>query len=618
MSGYFARAKHTILLLALFVFAFAPPSFAAEKRHGLSAFGDLKYPANFKHFDYVNPNAPKGGTLSMIGTAGRITFDSFNGYILKGNPAQGLGYLTEIDLIFDTLMVRARDEPDAVYGLVAKSAIVADDKKSVRFEMRPEARFADGSKLTAHDAVASFNLIKKHGHPIYLTLLRDVVKAEALSDYEIRYEFKGENLRDLPLLVAQLPLFSKAYYEKEDFSKSSLKPPLGSGPYKITKFKQGTFVIFERRKDYWGAHLPVNKGRLNFDVLRYEYYRDRTTEFEALKAGAYDLREEFTSRDWATAYKIPQVTSGRLKRLTLSDNRPSGAQGFFINMRREKFSDLRVRKALNLAFDFEWTNKNLFHNLYKRTASFFENSDMKASGAASEAELALLEPFRAKLPAHIFTKPDLPPVTDGKGLIRNNLRRASKLLREAGWTIKDGKRVNAAGQHFTLEILTFSPSFERIIAPYIRNLATLGIKGSIRRVDPAQYELRLKNFDFDMTTERYSLSTTPGPELKSYWGSQAAKTAGSRNLSGINNPVVDALIDKVVQAKTRAEMHIAARALDRVLRAGHYWVPQWYKAAHNIAHWDKFSWPKTKPRYQRGVIETWWFDETKANALKNK
>jgi len=600
-----------VLCCALALVLLARTSHAAERRHGLSTFGKLKYAADFSHFDYVNPAAPKGGRLSMIGTAGLITFNSLNGFILKGDAAQGLGYL------FDSLMTSAQDEPDSMYGLVARSVELADDRKSVTFYLRGQAKFADGTPLTAQDVVNSFTLLKEKGHPRIALQLRDVVKVEALDSATVRYSFTGNQIRDLPAIVAGLPIFSKAYYDVHDFSKTSLKAPLGSGPYRIAKMKQGSFIIFERREDYWARDLSVNAGRFNFAELRYEYFRDRTAEFEALKAGEYDLREEFTSKTWATEYDIKQVREKRLLRLTTPDARPSGAQGFFINVRRKKFSDPRVRKALDHAFDFEWTNKNQFYGLYKRTNSFFENSDMKASGPPGEAELALLAPYRATLPKEVFEAPYSSPVSNGSGQDRKLLRAASKLLKQAGWTIKDQVRVNAAGEKFELEFLIFSPTFERIIAPFVKNLKILGIKARIRLVDPSQYQSRLKAFDFDIITQRYVLRVTPGIEIRSYWGSKSADTPGSFNLSGIKDPVVDALIEKVIAAKSRTELVTATRAIDRVLRARHYWVPHWYKAAHNLAFWDKFSRPEIKPLYGRGVIETWWYDEAKAAKLES-
>lgn len=608
----------------------------AAPRHGLSAFGDLKYPPDFTHFEYVNPDAPKGGRASQIGSAGRTTFDNFNPFILKGDAAQGL------ELLFDSLMARANDEPDAVYGLVAQSADLAEDGSSVTFILRPDAAFADGTKVTAADAVFSFDVLKEKGHPSYRLTLRDVVKAEALDPARVRYTFTGQLTRDLPMIVAELPVLSKAYYSQHDFDKTTLEPPLGSGPYRIAGFKAGTFVTYERRKDYWAADLPVNRGRYNFDEVRYEYYRDRTLELENLKSGNYDFREEFTSKDWATAYDVPAVREGRLLRQTLRDESPSGAQGFFINTRRDKFKDVRLRKALDYAFDFEWSNAYLFFGLYTRTASYFENSDMKAEGKPSPAELALLEPYRKVLPKAVFDEPYVPPVTHGNGHIRENLEQAIRLLAEAGWTLhleKDdescgplcrglnsvglgsGSRTNvlrnAAGEQLEIEFLIFEEGFERIIGPYVRNLRTIGIDATIRRVDPAQYERRVKSFDFDITIQRYSMKLTPGVELKNFWGSEAARTEGSFNLAGIADPVIDALADRVTAARSRAELVTAARAADRVLRAGHYWIPHWYKAAHNVAHWDKFSWPAIKPKYERGALDTWWYDAEKAAKLES-
>jgi microcin C transport system substrate-binding protein len=605
--GLFTKTGAFVLALAALLVAAAPV--LAEPRHGLSAFGVLKYPPGFSHFDYVNPDAPKGGRLSMIGTAGLPTFDSFNNYILKGDPAQGLAFL------FDSLMTRALDEPDAVYGLVASSAEVTPDGKSVVFHMRPEAKFADGSPVTAEDAAFSFETLKEKGHPSLAIPLRDVVKAEALDPHTVRYTFEGDLTRDLPRIVATLPLLSKAYYTEHPFKQTSLDRPLGSGPYKIADFKPGTNVTYKRRPDYWAKDLNVNRGRFNFDELRYEYYRDRTLELEGLLSGIFDLREEFTSVNWATSYNVPAVKDGRLIRLTLPDNSPSGAQGFFINTRRGKFKDPRVREALGLAFDFEWSNKNLFFGLYDRTHSFFQNSDMMAAGPPSAEELKLLEPFRDRLPQEVFGKPYLPPVTDATGRNRENLRRAKELLNAAGFTDYQNP---GDGKVLDVEILTFSPSFERIINPYIQNLKKIGINASLRRVDPAQYVRRTETFDFDVTTQRYTMNLTPSVELKSFWGSEAAGIDGSFNLAGISNPVVDALIDKVVEAKTRDELVTATRAVDRVLRTGHYWVPHWYKASHNLAFWNKFSRPSIKPKYDRGVIATWWFDPARAAELKKK
>ncbi|HEX2334892.1 MAG TPA: extracellular solute-binding protein [Hyphomicrobiaceae bacterium] len=576
----------------------------------MSAFGDLKYAADFTHFGWVNPNAPKGGRLATIGTAALTTFDSFNNFILKGDPAQGL------ELLFDSLMTRATDEPDAVYGLVARSAELAADRKSVIFRLRSEAKFADGSPITADDVAFTFATLKEKGHPNYRVLLRDVSQVEVVDPATVRYIFTGTQIRDLPLTVASLPILSKAYYATHDFEQTTLEPPLGSGPYKLGEFRQGAFVSYRRRADYWAKDLPVTRGRFNFEEIRYEYYRDRTAALESFKAGAYDLREEFTSRDWATGYDVPAVRQGRIALSTLPDENPSGAQGFFLNTRRAKLADVRVRKALDYAFDFEWTNKNIFYGLYKRTESFFENSDMKAAGKPSPAELALLEPFRAQLPAEVFEAPYTAPVSDGSGQDRKLLREAARLLSEAGYEVKGGKRVDANGEVLNLEFLITDPVSERILLPYVKNLEALGIGASVRRIDPAQYERRVKSFDFDVVTTRYVLRLTPGAEMRNFWGGEAAKTEGSFNLAGINHAAIDALIAKAVEAKSREELVTATRALDRVLRAGHYWVPQWYKSAHNIAYWDKFARPELKPRYDRGIIDSWWYDADKAAKLK--
>lgn len=590
------------LAAGLFCTLLLAPPVSAERSHGLSAFGDLAQPEDFQAFAYVNPDAPKGGAFSLIGWGGVTTFNSLNSYILKGDAAQGL------ELLFDSLMVRAMDEPDAVYGLIAESADVADDSKSVTFYLRPEARFSDGTPVTADDVVFSFDILKEKGHPLYAQMLRDVEKAEALAPATVRYTFKGDLVRDLPLTVAELPVFSAAYYKDRPFDQTTLDPPLGSGPYLVDDLKQGRTITYRRNPDYWAKDLPVNNGRWNFDTIRFEYFRDRTAGMEAFKAGTYDLREEFTSKVWATEYDFPAIRDGRVKKDTLPDMTPSGTQGFFINTRRDKFKDKRVREALGLAFDFEWTNRNMFFNLYDRTQSYFENSPMKAEGEPSAAERALIEGLGVDVDPDVLGPVPLPPVSDGSGRDRASLQRASKLLDEAGWRIKDKKRVNEKGEPLTVEFLTFEPNFERIVAPYVKNLSLLGIDARIRRVDPAQYQQRLKDFDFDITTQRYVMRNTPGVELRSYFGSGSADQVGSLNLAGIKDPAVDALIEEIISAETREDMHTAARALDRVLRAGHYWVPHWNKASHTIAYWDKFGQPETKPKFDRGILDTWWFE----------
>jgi microcin C transport system substrate-binding protein len=585
---------------------------SAAPRHGLSAFGDLKYPAEFPHFDYVNPDAPKGGRITTLGYLPPNTFDSLNGFILKGDRPFG------IDWLFDSLMVRAFDEPDAVYGLVADSADLADDRMSVTFTLRREARFSDGSALTAQDVAESFRLLKEHGDPRYRISIQDVVSCDVIDDHTVRYTFKGNNVRDLPMTVAVLPIFSKAFYDKpeNDFTKTTLTAPLGSGPYSVKDLKQGSFITYALRDDYWARDLPVNRGRYNMGEIKIVYFRDRTAELEALKAGDVELREEFTSKHWATEYELPAVKDGRLIKEQLPDESSSGAQGFFINMRRDKFADPRTRKALGLAFDFEWSNANLFFGLYKRTGSFFENSEIRATGKPGEAELKLLEPVRADLPPEVFGEAIEPPVSNGSGQDRNLLREANQLLQEAGWTRNGTQLVNAKGEVLSIEFLIFAPTFERIIAPFVRNLKLLGIDASIRQVEAAQFQERLKNFDFDIISQRFVMSETPGVELETFFSSRTADIPGGFNMAGLKSKAVDRLIEDVMQARSRDEVTIAARALDRALRAQYLWVPHWYKASHGVVYWNKFGRPAVKPGFNRGILDTWWVDPDKDATLK--
>ena len=586
-------------------------------RHGMSAFGDLNYPADFPYFDYVNPKAPKGGVFSQIGPNRQFnqsfqTFNSLNSYILKGDAAQGM------ELTFATLMVRSGDEPDAMYGLAARSVRVSDDGLTYTFTLRPEVKFHDGTPLTAHDVVWSLVTLKDKGHPIITQQLRDFTGAEATDDRTIVARFAENRARDVPLFVAGLPIFSRAYYSKKSFDESTLDIPLGSGAYKVGRFQVGHFIEFERVKDWWGADLPVSRGQNNFDVLRFEYYRDREVGFEGFTAKNYLFREEFTSRFWATRYDFPAFKDGRVKRNVLPDDTPSGAQGWFINTRREKFKDRRVREALIDAFDFEWTNKNIMYGSYDRTHSVFQNSPMMAQGKPDAAELALLEPFRGKVPDEVFGEPYLPPVTDASGQDRQWLRRGAQLLSDAGCTLKNGKRILPDGKPITIEFLIDEPTFQPHHLPYIKNLGVLGIDATLRIVDPVQYRSRVDGFDFDITVERFGFSSTPGDSLRTFFSSQAAATKGSQNRAGIADPAVDALIDTIIAAKTRADLTAACKALDRVIRAGRYWIPHWYKASHWIAYWDVFDRPPAKPRYFRGIPETWWYDGDKSAKLEKK
>ena len=583
----------------------------------MSVFGDLKYPADFPHFDYVNPDAPKGGLFSLIPSnraynQSFFTFNSLNAYILKGEGAQGM------DTTFASLMARANDEPDAMYGLVAKSVQISPDKLTYRFRLRPEARFHDGSKLTAADAAFSINVLKEKGHPLIVVQLRDMIKAEAEDDATVVVTFAKGRARDVPLYVASLPIFSKAYYATRPFDESTVDAPLGSGPYKVGKFEVNRFIEFERVKDWWAADLPVNRGSYNFDTVRFEFYRDRDVAFEGFTAKNYLFREEFTSRIWATRYDFPAAKDGRVKLETLPDETPSGGQGWFINTRREQFRDPRVREALINAFDFEWTNKNVMYGAYARTVSPFQNSDMVAEGDPSPDELKLLEPFRGQVPDEVFGKPYVPPVSDGSGLDRALLRRSQQLLQQAGLPIKDGKRLLPNGDVFRIEFLLDEPSFQPHHATFIKNLELVGIQASVRLIDAVQYRARVEAFDFDVTTNRMNFSPTPGDSLRPYFTSQAAATKGSYNLSGVANPAIDALVEKAIAAETRQELNTACRALDRLFRAGRYWIPQWYRTTHPIAYWDEFAHPPKPAKYAQGVgaPENWWYVADKAAKLE--
>jgi microcin C transport system substrate-binding protein len=605
---------------ALSVAQFRPLAAIADngaETHGMSVFGDLKYPADFHHFDYVNPAAPKGGLFSLIPSSrgynqSFYTFNSLNAYILKGEGAQGM------DMTFASLMVRAGDEPDSMYGLVAKSVQISPDKLIYRFSIRPEARFHDGSKLTAQDVAFSLSTLKEKGHPLILVQLRDFVKAEAPDDATVVVTFAPNRARDLPLYVAGLPIFSKAYYATRTFEESTLDTPLGSGPYKVGRYEVNRYIEFERVKDWWAADLPVNRGSYNFDTVRYEFYRDRDVAFEGFTGKNYLYREEFTARIWATRYDFPAIKDGRVKRETLPDETPSGGQGWFFNTRQDKFKDPRVREAVGCAFDFEWTNKTVMYGAYARTCSPFQNSDMVASGPPSPEELKLLEPFRGQVPDEVFGEPFVPPVSDGSGQDRTLLRKAQQLLQAAGLAVKDGKRLMPNGEIFTIEFLLDEPSFQPHHATFIKNLIQLGIEANIRLIDAVQYRARVEAFDFEVTTQRMSMSATPGDSLRPYFSSHAAATKGSYNLAGVASPAIDALIEKAIGAETRTDLTIACRALDRVFRADRYWVPQWYRSTHPIAYWDQFSHPEKPPRYANGVgaPDIWWYDAAKAAKLE--
>ncbi len=582
--------------------------------YGLSTFGDLAEAADFKHFGYVNPDAPKGGALVLqirntSGNQNFDTFDTFNIYVFKGDGAAGM------DATFDTLMAGSADEPSSLYGLAAKSVRISPDKLTYRFRMRPEARFHDGSRLGAKDVAFSLMVLKTKGHPLYRSILGEMDSAEAEGDDVCVVKFTPERSRDIHLIVAGMPIFSAAYYATHDFEASTLEPPLASGPYKVSRFEQGRYVEFARTPDYWAANLPVNVGLNNFDRVRYEYYRERQIAFEDFKAGKLNYNEEYTARFWATQYDFPAVKEGRVKREELPTGSARGVQGWYFNTRRSQFKDPRVREAINDCFDFEWTSKNIMFNAYTRLRSFFQGGDMEAKGKPSPEELALLEPFRGREPDEIFNEPWIPPVSDGSGSDRALLRKADDLFRAAGCK-RDGARLLLPdGNPFTIEFLDSSPVMQPHTEPFIANLRKLGVDARSRVVDTVQYKRRTDAFDFDIVTAALGGSLTPGVELINVYGSKAAAAPGSRNLAGIADPAVDALLSKIAKAQTREDLNVACRALDRVLRAGRYMVPMWVAEKSRIAYWDVFARPQQTPKFGTGAPGTWWYDAEMAKKI---
>lgn len=582
------------------------------RSHGISTFGELKYPPDFKHFDYVTPDAPQGGTMRWRGTGASSTFDSLNAFILKGEPAQGLG------LLYDSLLTGASDDPDASYGLIASTIEYPADRSWVLFEMRPEARFSDGVPITAEDVVFTFETLRDKGDPQYRIMLQDVTSAEALDAHRVRFTFaEAAAKRDLPALVGGLSILPKHYYATVPFEESTMTPPVGSGKYVVAEAAPGRSIKYCRNPDYWGKGLPVNVGLSNFECYVYEYFADYTAAFEALKSGQYLFHEELFSKAWATEYDFAALRKGWVKTAEIPDARPAGTQGFWINLRRDKFSDPRVREAIAAMFNFEWSNKALMYDSYKRTTSFFENSPMAASGLPEGEELAVLERHRALIPPEIFTETAfVPPVYGPQQLDRKAVRSASALLDAAGWTVgAGGLRQNAAGERLSIEIVDDSPSMERIITPFVDNLRRIGIDARFSMIDPAQMQERQKNFDYDLMPGRLVMSLSPSIELRTLYGSQGAAQPGTYNFSGVSDPGVDALIEEIISATTRDEMEARVRALDRVLRHMQIWVPHFSKASYWLAYWDVFGHPDTPPGYSRGD-EAWWWDQAKYERLR--
>jgi microcin C transport system substrate-binding protein len=578
-------------------------------RHGVAMHGSVKYEEGFEHFDYVNPDAPKGGVAKMPSEG---TYDSFNPYILKGQPAQAMS------LIFETLMASSDDEAFSQYGLIAEHIYMPEDRDWVAYTLREDARWHDGEPITVEDVIWTFNRLKADGHPQYRFYYKSVTEARQIGPRTVRFEFAEGLNRELPLIVGQMPVLPKHYWTAEgrSFANSTLEPPLGSGPYRVSAHEPGRYVVFERVEDYWGRDLPVNQGRWNFGEIRFDYFRDPTVIRSAVKAGNVDFRLENTAKAWANAYDVPAVRQGRLQKAELQHNQPTGMQAFVMNTRRAPFDKPKVRQAMNYAFDFGWTNKNLFFGQYTRTESYFSNSELASDGLPTGREKEILEQFRGQLPEEVFTEEYDPPSTDASGYPRDNLKKALRLLREAGFEVRDMQLVNEeTGEPFTFEFLVNNRSFERVVLPFAHNLNRLGIEVDVSVVDSAQYQNRLDSYDFDMILGGWGQSLSPGNEQRSYWGSQAAERNGTRNWAGIQDPVIDELIQMVIAAPNRQELIHRTRALDRVLLWHHYVVPNWHLDYWRILYWDKFRRPEQMAPYALNFLDAWWIAPDKTQEI---
>lgn len=601
----------SFLYILVFVFTvLANEAYANQKEaeHAFAMHGKPKYGENFKHFEYVNPLAPKGGKLINEAMG---TFDSFNPFILKGVKAAGLG------LIYDSLMVGSSDEAFTNYGLIAESIIVPEDRSWVSFNLNPDAEWHDGRPISVDDVIWTFNTLISEGHPSFKIYYRDVELVEQTGKRQVTFRFPKSTNRELPLILGQMTILPKHYWEGQNFKKTTLKPPLGSGAYRIKNFEAGRSISYERVKHYWATDLPVNKGQSNFDEISYEYYRDRDVATEAFKSGAFDLRAENQSKRWATAYDFPALKEGKVKKILIPHERPTGMQGFVFNIRKDFFSDPKVRLAINYAWDFEWTNKTLMYNAYKRTNSYFSNSELSSSGTLPEGEeLKILQKFKRQVPKQVFDEVYKAPQTDGSGNNRKNLRLALKLLREAGWAVKDGKLVNRNGIPLKFELLIAYPSIERLALPLKQSLKRLGIEMSIRTVDVAQYQQRVDTFDFDMIVSSFGQSLSPGNEQRDFWHSTNADRPGSRNLIGIKEPAIDKLVELVIESPDRESLISRTRALDRVLLWNHYVIPHFHLQASRLVFWNIFGRPKNVAKYSSGFPNTWWLDIAKEKEVR--
>ncbi len=568
------------------------------KSHALSLYGDLKYGPDFTHFDYVNPDAPKGGTLKLSAIG---TFDSTNPFILKGVPAAGS------TMIYQTLLESSADEEFSEYASLAREVHLAKDRSFVEFIMREEAKWDDGEPLTAHDVVWSFHILKEKGNPFYGAYYAAVKSVEAKSDYVVRFTFSDETNRELPLIVGQLPILPKHYWDGKDFSKTTLEKPLGSGPYRIKSLEAGAHITYERVKDWWAADLPINVGRYNFDEIRYSYFRDASVALQAFLSGDIDARQENTAKSWATSYVGEAVKDGRIVLEEIDNSLPTGMQAFIFNIRRPIFQDRAVRDAINYAFDFEWSNKQFAYGAYARTISYFSNSELASYGTPQGRELEILEQFRGQVPDEVFEQEYIPPSTDGSGNNRIQLRTAMKILDDAGWALGDDKIRQKDGVRLSFEVIVNNPAFERWFSPFVQNLKRVGIEATLRVLDTAQYTARMDNFDYDMTVHVFGQSNSPGNEQKDYWHSSKVDQVGSRNKIGISDPVIDELVEMVIAAPDRDELVARTRALDRVLLSGRYVVPNWYISVWRVAYWDtRLDMPEVIAPYSLGISDRWW------------
>lgn len=607
------RFPQRFILLSLLLLTALPVRSEITIAHAIALHGEPKYPTGFEHFDYVNPQAPKGGIVRLMASG---TFDTFNPYTLKGiSPFMSPGFsrwgvfeLNEPLMVGTGQYATSGDEAQTAYGLIAQSIEYPEDRSWAIFNLRPEARFHDGSPITADDVIFSFNTLIKHGHPRYAQNYQDVEKAEKLAIRRVKFTFKGTDTRAMPLRVGELPVLSKAFWQGRNFEKSLLEPPLGSGPYKLVDFEIGRTVVFERVKDYWGKSLAVNQGRYNFDRVSFDYYRDLHVAFEAFKSAEFDVYVEHISSNWATGYDFPALNDGKVIKLEIKHDIPTGYQAFFFNTRRDIFNDIRVREAIGLMFDYEWLNRSIFSNAYTRNHSYFPNTELASRNEPSPEELTLLTPYREQLPAALFNGAYQPPVTDGKGTLRSQQRKALKLLKEAGWQIRNNQMVNQkTGQALVFEVLFDQPSFAKVLLPFKRNLQRIGIDMQLRSVDRAQFKNRLTSFDFDMIVEVLVHGLSPSYELKLYFHSAQVNTPGALNYSGVNHPVVDKLVENIISAPSRDQLLHSIRALDRVLLWNHYTIPQYHLDYHRVAYWNKFGRPEVSPPYAFNFRD-WWIN----------